>query len=708
MTAAASIAELITLTAQRELAYRSLAEFVKLMWREVEGSPLVWGPHMQAVCDELQAVWEESDRRRALKARIQAEEPDRDAAAARIEAEMGHLPPLRLVILVPPRSGKSTIVGKLAPVWRWLHRALDQILALSAVDNNVERDGTLLRQAVQSETFTGLMDYLVHTRRLSARIRLRDDTTAKKNFWTQYEDDGRRLGGRSGHTMGGRFVGVDADTVIIDDPHDIDDAFIGSPEQVAARMSIVRDSYTDKVQDRLNDKICGVIVLIMQRVHELDLAQLMIDRGASVVCLPAEYDPDHPYRYAKDWRTRPGESIDPIRWPEGLLQRMRAESPGPYAAKYGQRPTPTEGGLIKRQHLAQRWRAASIADLALEEIALSVDATFKDTKSSDLVAIQVWGRRGPRRYLLDQVLDRMNYPATKAAVKDVAAKWRPSFVLIEDKANGPALLADLRDEIQNLIAFDPGAKSKYERYQLGILPAAEAGNLYLPDAADAPWVLAYIAELCAVPLAAHDDQADATAQILLWWARASRFSDWFTDSVADSPAEEAAAPSRTGGGWFRQPRAASNHVRNARAASSSGTASRATASARRSKVNRIAPGSAGRSTPRRCASTSSSSVTPEMAAPTSITSSRFAGSRNSRRTASPASRSEIGAPSIMRVAVFPAGHGSGSSTSSSPPPASGLAHFDSQRLSSRDCRAQARTRFREALARPSSAASPPR
>lgn len=512
-----------------EGAYRKLSIFVRAFWREVDATPPVWGPHLEAVCDEIQATWEESDRRRAIGERISRSGIGAQRAGAAIEAELGSLPRLRLVILIPPRSGKSTVVGKLALAWRWLHRPQEQLLSISCADTLVERDGIRLRDVVSSASYRGLQEYLVRTGRLARVHTIRGDQHAKTKF---YNSEG---GARSGHPIGGAYTGVDADTIVIDDPHDVDDAFLGTPDQRAARMAEVADTYRDKVQDRLNSKLWGVIVLIMQRVHERDLAHEMISTGARVLCLPAEYDPDHPHRYAKDWRTRAGESIDPIRLPESLLAHMRTESPAGYAAKYAQRPSPVAGGLIQRRWLSQFW-TGDWRDIGLDEVILSVDCTFKGGKTSDYVAIQALGRKGVRRYLLGQVHARMDYPATKAAVLGMVAEWRPTMVLVEDKANGSALIAELSASVPNLVPFDPGAKSKAERYQVGILPVAAAGNLWLPDPAEHPWVLGYVEELAAVPAGAHDDQADATAQALLHWMYGDTQGGWVEG--CDYPDEE--------------------------------------------------------------------------------------------------------------------------------------------------------------------------
>ena len=75
--------------------------------------------------------------------------------------------------------------------------------------------------------------------------------------------------------------------------------------------------------------------------------------------------------------------------------------------------------------------------------------TFKDGDDTDFVVGQVWGRKGADRYLLDQVRRRMGFTDTVAAFRVLAAKWPGAArKLVEDKANGPAVIDALKHEGQ--------------------------------------------------------------------------------------------------------------------------------------------------------------------------------------------------------------------------------------------------------------------
>jgi predicted phage terminase large subunit-like protein len=148
-----------------------------------------------------------------------------------------------------------------------------------------------------------------------------------------------------------------------------------------------------------------------------------------------------------------------------------------------------------------------------DEVIQSWDMTFKDTKRSDYVVGQVWARFGASVYLLDQVRDRLDFPATQQAVKAMWAKWPQSFAkLVEDKANGPAIISQLQSTVPGLIAINP-KESKYARAS-AVAPFQEAGNVYLPDPSMAPWIDEYLTEHSAFPNASNDDQVDCTSQAL--------------------------------------------------------------------------------------------------------------------------------------------------------------------------------------------------
>ena len=84
--------EAVSTEARKVLATRYFRFFCRHLWDVAMPSApeVVWAPHMDVICDEIQAILDESDRRRKLASEILARWGD--DAAAHIEAELGCLP----------------------------------------------------------------------------------------------------------------------------------------------------------------------------------------------------------------------------------------------------------------------------------------------------------------------------------------------------------------------------------------------------------------------------------------------------------------------------------------------------------------------------------------------------------------------------------------------------------------------------------------
>jgi predicted phage terminase large subunit-like protein len=110
----------------------------------------------------------------------------------------------------------------------------------------------------------------------------------------------------------------------------------------------------------------------------------------------------------------------------------------------------------------------------------------------------------------------MDCPATVKAVRELSSR-RPGAIakLIEDKANGSAVIQMLSRELPGILPVNPEG-GKVAR-AAAVSPLIEAGNIYLPHPDYAPWVNDFIEECAAFPNGAHDDQVDAMTQALLRW-----------------------------------------------------------------------------------------------------------------------------------------------------------------------------------------------
>ncbi|HUK89449.1 MAG TPA: phage terminase large subunit [Blastocatellia bacterium] len=235
-----------------------------------------------------------------------------------------------------------------------------------------------------------------------------------------------------------------------------------------------------------------------------------------------------------DPRTERGELLWPGRWNREYVE-LQKRTLGSYraAGQLQQRPSPAEGGILKRRWW-RFWRQpresyppvllrledgtfleleASPLPESLANYLQSWDLAFKDTASSAYVVGQVWAKKGADCFLLDQAREKLDFPETLKAIERMTAKWPNCKVkLVEDKANGPAVIATLKSKISGLIPVEPGGSKEARAH--AVSPFIESGNVYLPHPGSARWVAELIEEATAFPNGAYADQVDAMTQAL--------------------------------------------------------------------------------------------------------------------------------------------------------------------------------------------------
>jgi len=180
------------------------------------------------------------------------------------------------------------------------------------------------------------------------------------------------------------------------------------------------------------------------------------------------------------------------------------------AGQLQQRPMPRGGGLFKSDWI-QHWdKLPERFDAAV----ISWDMTFKESATSDFVVGQVWGRKDGAFYLVDQFRGRWDFVKSLEQFVAAARKYpRITRKLIEDKANGPAIISALKRKVTGIIPITP--KESKEARANAVTTLWEARNVYLPPPDRYPWVAQdFIPELLAFPSGAHDDTIDAMSQAL--------------------------------------------------------------------------------------------------------------------------------------------------------------------------------------------------
>lgn len=473
----------------QEFARRSLREFVRQAWHVVEPANVyVPGWHLDAITEHLEAV---------TRGQIR-----------------------NLLINLPPRHMKSLAVAVFWPCWEWIDHPERRWLFASYAATLSIRDSLKCRRLIESAWYQS---------NWGDRFRLTSDQNTKGRF----END--KSGYRLATSVSGSATGEGGDRIVVDDPHNVNEG-----ESDTVRHSVL-DWWDMVMSTRLNDPKTGVRVVIMQRVHGDDLSgHVLAQGGYDHLCLPAEYEEGHSIITSIGWsdpRIVEGELLWPERFGQAEIEALK-QSMGSYAVagQLQQRPAPAEGGIFKR-HWWRYWKPRGISLPAVavrypsgeiqhvqavdlpaqfEALGQTWDMAFKDLASSDFVVGQVWGKKSADRYLLDQTKERLDFPGTLRAVRSLTERWPAAALkLVEDKANGSAVIATLKHEISGLVPVNPeGGK---EARASAISPQVESGNVFLPHPALKHWVPGFIEECAAFPNAKNDDQVDGMTQILLRW-----------------------------------------------------------------------------------------------------------------------------------------------------------------------------------------------
>lgn len=396
----------------------------------------------------------------------------------------------RLIITMPPRSGKSELVSRRFPAFALGRNPDLQIIATSYSSDLSQRFNRDVQRVIDDEKYFELFP---KTKLNNSRVR-----TDSRGSYIRTSDLFEIVGHAGAYRscgVGGGITGQGADILIIDDP---------IKDRAQAGSKTIRDSiwdwYTSTAYTRLSPG--GGVIVMATRWHTDDLIGRLIQRMGEgdtfrIVNYPAIAEHDELHRKA-------GEALHPERYPLSTLQQIKKTiGSRDWEALYQQHPVPDGGALFKLEWF-RRWTASSLPP-EFDHTLMSWDMTFKDSKNSDYVVGQVWGKKGPNFYLLDQVRGQWDFVKTKEMVRVLAQKW-PRVVrkLVEDKANGSAVISELKSTVSGFVPITP-TESKEARAS-SVTPYFEAGNVFIPEDSAAPWVPHYVSELLEFPAGSHDDQ----------------------------------------------------------------------------------------------------------------------------------------------------------------------------------------------------------
>jgi predicted phage terminase large subunit-like protein len=421
--------------------------------------------------------------------------PHIEVMASRLEAcRRGNI--RRLVVNQPPRSLKSIAVSVAYPAWVLGHDPAAQIICASYGQDLADKHARDCRTLMSSAFY----------QRLFPRTRLSIEKQSINEFITTAQ------GFRLSTSVGGVLTGRGADLIILDDPLKPDDAMSET------RRNSVNDWYDGTLVSRLNSKETGVIIIVMQRLHQDDLVGHVRDQEEwEVSSFPAIAREDEIHLIEsplgqRRFERKTGEALQPERESlltlSGIRQTIGAYN---FASQYQQDPMPVGGAIVRTEWL----RYYDLSDLpsSFSCILQSWDTANKSGELNDFSVCTTWGATYDSFYLLAVFRRRLNYPDLKRAVLEQARIHNADIVLIEDKASGTQLIQDLKAEgVYGIVPFDPPPGSDKVLRLHSQSAEFESGRVLLPHSA--PWLDEYVCELTTFPGTKYDDQVDSTTQAL--------------------------------------------------------------------------------------------------------------------------------------------------------------------------------------------------
>ena len=399
----------------------------------------------------------------------------------------------RLIVTIPPRHLKSVTISTAWVAWMLGHNPALKFLCISYGQELADDHARGCLKIMQSAWYRAAFPSLVLTRR------------SVSDFLTSAG------GGRMSTSVDGVTTGFGADIIIIDDPMKAQDA-----NSRHAREKI--ENWMDQtLMQRLNDQEKGAFILVMQRLHEADLAGTLIERGTWYeLRLPAiaEEDEAVPIGQGRFYQRREGCALHPARQSLEILNERKLSNAHVFAAQYQQRPVPAQGNIFEAEWLKQ-YDPATL-DQSRGEVVQSWDTASKDNPFNDWSVCVTARLQGQSIYIIDVFRKRMRFPELERTAIDLARTHRAATLLIEDAASGTQLLDTLRAGAPARVPAPIPRKPEGDKISraLGVSSMVQSGRLFLPR--QAHWLGEFTSELLGFPATRHDDQVDALTQLLVW------------------------------------------------------------------------------------------------------------------------------------------------------------------------------------------------
>ena len=395
----------------------------------------------------------------------------------------------RLIVTIPPRNLKSLFASVALPAWFLGHNPSERVVAVSYSDQLARTHANdfrrLVNDAIYQTTFPAMRLARDSDREIVTTLR-------GKRYTTSIE---------------GTLTGLGGNLVVIDDPLKQDEAY-----SEAVRKRTI-EWYRSTLLSRPDDKQTARIVLVMQRVHQDDLAGYLEEQGGfEILNLPAIATQTQTYDLGagRTYVRQQGELLHPAHEPASVLLELKREmGPIAFSAQYQQNPIPPGGTIIKRKWLATYDQVPAFE--RGDHIIMSWDIALSEHEKGDYSACVVLLRRKEVFFILEVIRSRLRFDDLRRKILDVKTRYGTGTLLIENSPISKGMIQSLEESSVNVTKYEPDADKRSRLIAQSDLFAG--GSVRLPQRA--PWLEDFTAELLAFP-GRHDDQVDALTQGLAW------------------------------------------------------------------------------------------------------------------------------------------------------------------------------------------------
>ena len=391
----------------------------------------------------------------------------------------------RLIINMPPRHTKSEFASYLLPAWMVGRDPRLKIIQATHTADLAVDFGRKTKNLVDQENYKQLFD-----------TRLMEDSQAAGKWKTEQGGEYFAAG------VGGAITGRGADLLIIDDPHKEQDI-----KKDSKSFEKAWNWYSSGPRQRLQPG--GRIVVVMTRWSQKDLT-------GNLIKAQGEEDSDQWDVVELPALLPSGEPVWPEYWTKEELIKTKASIPvNNWNAQYLQQPTAEEGAIIKREWW-QDWEHKNPP--RCDFIIQSYDTAFLKKQTADFSAITTWGvfeheDHGSCIILLNAFKDRYEFPELKRVAYEEYLYWRPDMVVVEAKASGIPLSAELRDMGIPVVNFTPSRGNDKHARVNSVSLLFENGKIYAPM--HEHFAQELVEECAAFPFGDYDDYVDSMTQAVM-------------------------------------------------------------------------------------------------------------------------------------------------------------------------------------------------